>query len=166
MNETVQRAVNEQIQAEFASAYLYLSMAARFNSMNLSGFAHWLRLQWEEETQHALKFYDFLLRRGGTVDLLEIPKPDARFESPQDAFEQVLAHERHITGRIHDLYELASEERDYALQSLLQWFIDEQVEEEEQAEAILDSLRMTGGTGPALFFLDRELGQRRPDSGA
>ena len=161
----IEKAINEQIQAEFQSAYLYLAMSAQFNEMGLAGFAHWLRLQWEEETEHALKLYDFLISRDGSITLGKIDKPKISFESPLEAFEQVLAHEQYITGRINDLYDLATTHRDYPLQTLLHWFIDEQVEEEDSARAVIDTLRLIGDTGSNLFLLDRELGARPSEEG-
>ncbi|GIV57995.1 MAG: ferritin [Rhodothermaceae bacterium] len=165
MKKKVQDAINDQIKAEFESAYLYLAMSARFEALNLRGFAHWMRMQWQEEIQHALKFFDFMIRRGGTPELQALAKPEATFDTPKEAFEEVLAHERYITGRIHELYELARKEHDYALQTLLHWFIDEQVEEEEVAQEILDSLQLVEGDGPGLFMLDRELGARQAGDG-
>ena len=133
MTQTIQDAINDQIRAEFESAYFYLALSARMEEFNLKGFAHWLRLQWEEETQHALKFYDFLLHRDGVVELQALAQPDIQINTPLEAFELVLENEQDVTRRIHDLYALAVEERDYAFQTLLQWFIDEQVEEEKSA---------------------------------
>lgn len=163
VNKSVEKAINDQIQAEFESAYIYLAMSAKFNELGLSGFAHWLRLQWEEETAHALKFYEFLLSRDGHVELKSINQPEVNFSTPLEAFEQVLAHEQYITGRIHELYDLATTNRDYPLQTLLHWFIDEQVEEEDSARAVIDTLRLIGDSGSNLFLLDRELGARQPD---
>lgn len=163
VHESVEKAINEQIQAEFQSAYLYLGMSAKFNEMGLAGFAHWLRLQWEEETAHALKFYDFLISRDGSIVLGKLDSPKIAFDSPLGAFEQVLAHEQYITGRINDLYDLATKHRDYPLQTLLHWFIDEQVEEEDSARAVIDTLRLIGDTGSNLFLLDRELGARQAE---
>jgi len=157
-------AVNKQIQAEFQSAYIYLAMSARFEDMKMSGAANWMRIQWQEETAHAMKLYDHLIRRGQTPVLQTIDAPSVTFDSALDAFEQVLAHEQHVTKLIHELYEVAIEEKDYALQTLLHWFIDEQVEEEENAEAIIDSLRLAGQSGQGLFLVDRELGQRAPEA--
>lgn len=165
MKDLIQNAVNDQIQAEFESAYLYLGMSARFEEMNLNGFAHWLRLQWQEETLHAMKLFDHLLHRGGHIELKALPAPRVTFETPLEAFEAVLEHERHITTRINALYDLAVTERDYPLQTLLHWFINEQVEEENSASAILDDLRLIGETGPNLFLLDRDLGSRKPEAG-
>lgn len=163
LDPVVEQALNDQIQAEFQSAYLYLAMSARFETMNLKGFAHWLQLQWQEETMHAMKFYDFLLQRNGTVELKTLEKPATPFKTPLEAFEEVLEHEQYITGRIHSLYDLATEKRDYPLQSLLHWFIDEQVEEEDAARAVIDTLRLIGDEGPNLFLLDRELGARQAE---
>ena len=163
MTQTIQDAINDQIQAEFESSYFYLALAARMEELNLKGFAHWLRLQWEEETQHALKFYNFLLHRDGVVELKALSQPDVQVSTPLEAFELVLESEQHITHRIHDLYALAIEERDYAFQTLLQWFIDEQVEEEEAARDIIDDLRLIGDSGASLFLLDREMSQRQPE---
>ena len=163
VKDEVEKAINEQIQAEFQSAYLYLAMSARFDEMGLNGFAHWLRLQWEEETEHALKFYDFLLSRDGTIELFALDKPEITFETPLEAFEQVLHHEQYITGRIHELYDLATRSRDYPLQTLLNWFVDEQVEEEDSVRAVIDTLRLIGDSGSNLFLLDRELGARQPE---
>lgn len=163
LDPVVEQALNDQIQAEFQSAYLYLAMSARFETMNLKGFAHWLQLQWQEETMHAMKFYDFLLQRNGTVELKTLEKPETPFKTPLEAFEEVLEHEQYITGRIHQLYDLATEKRDYPLQSLLHWFIDEQVEEEDAARAVIDTLHLIGDEGPNLFLLDRELGARQAE---
>ncbi|MDA0683853.1 MAG: ferritin [Bacteroidetes bacterium] len=164
MNKRTLDAVNNQIQAEFQSAYIYLSMSAIFEDMKMSGAANWMRIQWQEETAHAMKLFDHLIRRGQAPDLQSITAPDVTFESALDAFEQVLEHERHVTRLIHSLYEVAVEEKDYALQTLLHWYIDEQVEEEENAEAIIDSLRLAGSSGQGLFMVDRELGLRTPEA--
>lgn len=160
IKKKVQDEVNDQIQAEFQSAWLYLAFAAWFESKNLNGFAHWMRIQWQEEQEHAMKFYNHLLRRGGEVELKNLEKPDVSAESVTEVFEKVLEHERYITKSIHSLYDLAKEEDDYPLQTLLHWFIDEQVEEEENAVSILESLKMIGEEGTSLYVLDRELGKR------
>lgn len=166
MKPNVQEAINDQIQAEFQSAYLYLAMSAYMEEQNLKGLAHWLRLQWEEETLHAIKFLDFVLQRGGSVALKTLDQPAQTFGTPLDVFEDVLKHEQYITGRIHDLYDLAVKERDYPLQTLLHWYIDEQVEEEDNANEIIQKLRLIGDSGPNLFMLDQELGQRQPEAEA
>lgn len=156
----LQQAFNEQINHEFASAYLYLSMAAYAQSKTLPGFAHWLELQYREETGHAMKLYKFVNERGGRVELLPIPQPAADFTSPAHLFEEVLNHERKITALIHRLYEMALEEKDYAAQVLLHHFIEEQVEEEATAAEILETIRMAGEKGHALIMMDRQLARR------
>lgn len=152
--------INDQIQAEFESAYLYLAFAAWFDANNLGGFSHWMRMQWQEEIDHGMKFYDHVLRRDGDIELKALSKPKVDIKNAQHAFEQVLKHEQYITGRIHKLYDLAKKENDYPLQTLLHWFIDEQVEEEENAMEILDKLKLIGDHGPNLFLLDQEMAQR------
>lgn len=158
----IQSAINDQIQKELESAYIYLSMAAYFDSINLPGFAHWMKLQFQEEQAHALKFYDYIYDRGSQVVLQAIGQPPIEFQSPLDAFEKTLAHERKITGHINDLYALAVEEKDYPSQFLLQWFVEEQVEEEKNAADIVDVLKKIDDSHHALIMLDRELGQRQP----
>lgn len=160
IKQKIQDEINEQIQAEFQSGWLYLQFSAWFENKNLEGFAHWMKMQWQEEQEHGMKFYDHLLRRGGEVELQEIVKPKVSADSVIGIFEKVLDHERYITKRIHSLYDLAKEEDDYPLQTLLHWFIDEQVEEEENAESILERLEMIGGEGTSLYILDRELMKR------
>lgn len=160
IKKKIQEEINDQIQAEFHSAYLYLGFSAWFESQNLSGFANWMKVQWEEEIEHGMKFYIHLLRRGGEVELKTLEAPEVKLASAKDAFEQALEHERYITKRIHKLYDLAREEDDYPLQTLLHWFIDEQVEEEENASEILERLKMIGDQAPALLMVDRELAQR------
>lgn len=163
MKDSVQSAINDQIQAEFQSAYIYLAMSARFEELNFKGAAQWMRLQWQEELAHGLKLFDFLMRRGGSPVLQQLDTPTVTFDTPIDAFEQSLAHEQYVTRLIHELYELAVAEKDYSLQTLLHWFIDEQVEEEEAAEEIIQSLKLAGATGEGLFLIDRELGQRQAE---
>ena len=153
-------AMNEQIKEEMASAYIYLSMAAYCESLNLSGFASWMQAQSNEELEHAMKFYGHITERGGRVVFEALEQPPVEFGGPVDVFEKTLAHEKYITGRIHDLFTLATEEKDYASLGLLQWFVDEQVEEESTAGEILDTLKMIGDKGQALYMLDRQLGAR------
>jgi ferritin len=160
LNKKLESAINDQIQRELASAYIYLSMAAYFEANTLPGFANWMRIQFHEEQAHAFKLFDFVYDRGGTVKLQPIEGPPTEFESPIDVFTQTLAHEQKVTGHINDLYAWAVEERDYPSQILLQWFIDEQVEEEKNAGDILDLLKMTDGNPHALLMLDREYGAR------
>ena len=162
LSSKVQDAMNDQIQRELESAYIYLSMAAYFDTANLPGFAHWMKVQFQEEQAHAFKFYDFVNDRGGQVLLQAIGQPPVKFQSPLDAFEKALAHEEKITGHINDLYALATEEKDIASQNLLQWFVEEQVEEEKNAGDIVDMLKKIGDNYHALIMLDRELGQRQP----
>ena len=163
MKQIVIDAVNRQIREELQSSYAYLAMSARFEERKLPGAANWMRNQSREEVIHAMKFFDFLIRRGATPELQALEAPVSEFKSILEAFEQALAAEQHITKCIHDLYDLAQAERDYPLQTLLHWFIDEQVEEEEAAEGIIDSIRLAGETGEALFMIDRELGLRQPE---
>lgn len=163
VKKKIQEAVNSQIQAEFQSAYQYLAYSAYFEEKNLSGFAHWMQVQWQEEIDHGMKFYNHLIRRDGSVDLQTIDKPKIKAESPVEVFESVLQQERYITERIHELYDLAEKEHDYPLKTLLHWFIDEQVEEEEMATEILEQLRLIGDDGPNIYLLDKELGQRQPE---
>lgn len=160
LKERVENALNEQIQRELASAYLYLSMVAYFDEANLPGFAHWMRMQSEEERGHGMRLFDHVLERGGQPRLQAIEQPPAEFDSPFDAVEQALDHERKITEFIHELYALAVEEQDYATQSEMQWFVEEQVEEEQSAEDLVAALRQAGDDSAALFILDRELGNR------
>lgn len=161
INQKLQDAINSQIQAEFYSAYLYLSMSAYCESQNFAGFAHWLKLQYQEETEHALKLIGYLQERGGTVELKKIDAPPAEFGSPLQVFEQTLAHEQHVTSLIHQLYEAAVAEKDYAAQIFLQWFITEQVEEEASATAVVERLRIIGDKSPgSVLYIDKELGKR------
>ncbi len=163
VKQKIQDEVNDQIQAEFHSAYIYLGFSAWFESKNLDGFAHWMKMQWEEEIEHGMKFYNHLLRRGANVKLKTLEAPDVSLNSPKEAFERALEHEQYISRRIHKLYSLAQEEEDYPLQTLLHWFIDEQVEEEEVTGNILERLKMIEGDNSALLDLDRELGQRQDE---
>lgn len=159
----IQEEVNNQIQAEFQSAYIYLGFSAWFESKNLNGFAHWMKMQWQEEIDHAMRLYNHLLRRGGKVELKTLEGPEIDVSSAKEVFEQALEHEEYITGRIHELYALAQKEKDYPLTSLLHWFIDEQVEEEDVTGEILERLKMVDGDPAALLDLDRELAQRQPE---
>lgn len=156
--------MNDQIQAELYSAYLYLSMALYCESENLKGFASWLRVQYAEETEHAMKFVGFIEERGGEVALQAIEAPPVKFGSMLKLFEEVQGHEKKITALINKLYETALEEKDYASQIFLQWFINEQVEEEANAAQIVATLKMMGDKSPgSLFYLNKELGKRGKD---
>jgi ferritin len=164
LSQKIQDAINEQIKNELYSAYLYLSMAAYAEDANLPGIAHWMRLQYQEEVMHGLKFFDYVNERGGRVTLYALDQPPSEFKSPLDVFERTLEHEQKVTGLINSLYALAVEERDYATQMMLHWFIEEQVEEESTASGILETLKMIGDNSNALLMLDRELGQRAAES--
>jgi len=160
LSKAMQDAINEQVRDELYSAYLYLSMAAYFEANSLPGFAAWMRAQSQEEVSHAMKLFDFVNERGGRVELHAIEKPPTDFESPRDVFVMTYEHEQKVTGLIHDLYEVALEETDYAAQVMLHWFIDEQVEEEDSVSQILDTLERIGDRDQGLIMLDRELGRR------
>ncbi len=160
LSKKMQDAINGQIKEEMASAYIYLSMAAYLESINLCGFAAWMEKQSQEELKHAMKFYAYVYERGGRVVFQALEQPPVEFDGPIDVFAKTLAHEQFITGRIHDLYAMAVEENDYASLSVLQWFVDEQVEEEQTAGNVLEMLKMVGDKGQGLFMLDRQLAQR------
>jgi ferritin len=160
LSETVQQAINDQINLEFASSHAYLSMSAYFETLSLMGFAHWMRKQSEEEHEHAMKFFDFVNDRGGRVVLKAIEEPQTEFASPLTTMQSVLEHERKVTASIHRLYDLAGREKDFATQSMLKWFIDEQVEEEKAADEVIQSLKLIGDDGSGLYMLDRQLAER------
>jgi ferritin len=160
MNQRVEKAFNDQINEELFSAYMYLAMAAHFKAMNLDGFAGWMRHQADEEVEHAMRLFTHINRRGGRVVLKAIGEPPLDFGSPLEAFEKALGHEQHITGTINALYEIALEEKDYPAQMEIQWFIDEQVEEEENTGGVVELLKMAGDNRGALLMLDRELAKR------
>lgn len=153
-------AFNEQINAEMYSAYLYLAMEAYFQSINLTGFANWMRAQTQEEMMHAMKIYDFVFERGGQVTLEAIDKPPFTWDSPLAAFEEVLKHEQHVTALINNLVDLAIKENDHASNIFLQWFVTEQVEEEASADAVIQRLKLTKDNASGLFMIDAQLAQR------
>ena len=161
MNKKIEKAINEQINAELYSAYMYLSMAAYFDGLGLTGFANWMKVQFEEEQFHAMKFYEFVYERGGDITLKAIDQPPVKFKSPLQAFQETLKHEKLVTSLINKLYELATKEKDYAFQSFLKWYIDEQVEEEANATEMIDKIKLAGEKGPGLFMLDKELAARK-----
>ncbi|MEX2088700.1 MAG: ferritin, partial [Bacteroidota bacterium] len=144
LSKKMQSALNQQIKRELYSAYLYLSMASHFEASNFPGFGHWMKKQYEEETGHGMKIYGYVQDRGGRVELEAIEKPPVKFKSPLEIMNQVLEHEKTVTGSIHALYELAMKENDYATQVMLQWFITEQVEEEKTVVDIIEQLKMVG----------------------
>lgn len=160
ISKKVETEINKQINAELYSAYLYLSMAAWFESKNLKGFANWMRVQYQEETAHAMKFYDYISERGGNILLKEIAAPKATWKNVIEIFSETLKHEQYVTTLINNLMNVSLAEKDHAAANFLQWFVNEQVEEEANATDILEQLKMIEGKGPALFMLDRELKQR------
>ncbi len=160
ISKKIEKALNDQINAEFFSAYLYLSMSAFLTDISLTGFANWMRAQYEEEKFHAMKMYDYVLERGGKVKLKSIDAPKHKWKNIVDVFEDVLKHEQHITSLINDLMSLSIEEKDHATVNFLQWYVDEQVEEEATVSDILAQLRLIDGKGSGLFMLDREASQR------
>lgn len=164
LSQRMQDALNKQIEHEFYSSFVYLAMSAHFESRNLPGFAKWMRMQAGEEHAHAMKIFDHILDRGGAVSVPALTAPPAKFEAPLAVFEQALHHERAVTKSIHDLYDLAVQERDYPARVFLDWFVNEQVEEEKTAELVVEQLKMIGDDRPALLMLDRELGQRKPEA--
>jgi ferritin len=167
LGKVLEDAINEQINKELYSAYLYLSMSAYCESVNLSGFANWMRVQAQEELGHAMMLFDYVNDRGGRVVLKAIDQPIPVWKSPLEMFEQVLKHERKVTGLIDQLYALAVKENDYATQMQLQWFITEQVEEEKSAGAMVEQLKLIGDQTAPLLMLDKELSTRQapPPSG-
>lgn len=160
ISQKIQDAFNEQINAETYSAYLYLSMAAYFASINLDGFATWMRVQAQEELLHAMKFFDYINERGGNVSLKPIDGPPTRWDSPIAAFQEAYRHEQKVTGLINNLVDISLQERDHASNAFLQWFVTEQVEEEASADAVVQKLKLAGDHGGGLFMIDRELGAR------
>jgi len=153
----MQEALNEQINKEFYSAYMYLAMSAYCNTLGLPGFAHWMRMQFEEESLHVKKMYDYVLDQGGTIELKAIEQPPQEYGSPLDVFEKTLEHEQYVTSLIHNLMDLAMSERDYATQTFLQWFVTEQVEEEATVNDIVAPLRMLGNDKSGLMMIDQQL---------
>lgn len=164
LNEKLQAALNEQIKHELYSAYIYLAMSAYCDGNNLSGFATWLKMQAQEEMDHGMRFYNHILERGGTVTLQAIDGPPSEFGSPLDIMEKSLAHERFITSKINELYDLSVEVQDRAAQVMLQWFVTEQMEEESAVDEIVERLKMFGQEGTALLMVDTQLGSRTPEA--
>ena len=160
LSEKMQKALNMQINKEIYSAYLYLSMAAYCESINLKGFAGWMTVQVQEELSHVQKFFNYVLERGVKVNLQPIDGPETEWDSPLVLFEHVYKHEQFVTSLINGLVKLAREEDDYATESFLKWFIDEQVEEEASASEVVEKIKLAGDRGGGLFMLDRELGAR------
>jgi len=160
ISKKMEKALNEQVNAELYSAYLYLSMEAYFKSLNLNGFANWMRVQTQEEVSHAMKIYGFINERGGRITLKAIDGPQTKWDSSLAVFKDVYKHEQKVTSLINNLVDLAIEEKDHATNTFLQWFVNEQVEEEASADQVVQQLKMMEKAPGGMFMLDRELGQR------
>ena len=160
LNKEIEAALNAQVNAEMWSAYLYLSMSAYCHEHGNSGMANWFAIQFKEEQDHAMMFFNHVIARGGRITLAPIAEVQTSWQSPLEAFENTLAHEQKVTEMINNLYALADTHKDYATQSMLRWFIDEQVEEEETAQEIIKNLRMVQDNGFGMFMIDKELGAR------
>jgi ferritin len=160
ISKNMEQALNRQANREFYSAYLYLAMSSHFESAVMKGFAKWMRIQAKEEQVHALKIFDYIIARGGKASLLDIEAPKAKWASAGKVFEEVYAHEQKVTGMINGLVDLAIKEKDHASFEMLQWFVKEQVEEEEQSGAILAQIACVGDEPGHLFWLDHQLGKR------
>ena len=160
ISKTLEKAINQQINKELYSEYLYVSVQAWFADQNLDGFANWMQVQGQEEHFHAMKFFNYLIERGGSVELLAIAKPPKTFTKPLKAFQMALEHEQFITKSINELMDLAIKEKDHASRSFLQWYVDEQVEEEASVDKVIQKLKMVGDNSQGLFMIDNELGTR------
>jgi ferritin len=162
LSQALQNGFNDQIQKEFYSSYLYLAMAAHFESVNLPGFASWMKKQADEERSHGMRLWEHMYDRGGKVELEAIEQPPAAFGRPLEVFQQVLAHEQKVTASINALYALALKEGDVAAQIFLQWFVNEQVEEEKNASELIEQLKMSGDQAFGVLFMDKHvLGERK-----
>jgi ferritin len=160
LNPKVQAAMNDQLQKELQSAYVYLAMSAWAETQSFPGIAQWLRSQWDEELAHAMKFYTFIVDRGSNVEFKSLDAPTDSYKSPLDVFETALKHEQAVTKSINTLYELVANEKDFASQAWLDWFATEQVEEEKSVAQIVEDLRRVGDDGNGLYVIDRALGAR------
>jgi ferritin len=163
ISKKIEDAFNDQINAELYSAYIYLSMSAYLNSADLNGMAHWMKVQAEEEVEHAMKFASYIVERGGRVKYKAIECPQEEWASALEVFKGAYEHERYVTRRINDLMDLSVAEKDYASQVFLQWFVSEQVEEEANADEIVKKLEMIGEGRHGIYMLDKELGGRKAD---
>lgn len=163
ISKKMQDAINVQMKNEYDNAFLYLSIASWFEQKSLKGFAHWNFIQYQEEQEHALKFYNYLIERQGEAIVDAVAKPQKDWNSVIDVFKDILAKEKETTENIYKLYEIALEEKDYTTQGFLKWYLDEQVEEEDNASTILEKLEMIGDSKSALVLLDKELGERKAD---
>ena len=160
MDQKVRDLINDQIAHEFYASHLYLAMAAQFERQNYEGFAQWMRMQSKEEDAHAMKLFDYLVERGGTIELKQIDQPPMDFGTPVETFRKALEHERKVTALINTIYEAAVQAKDYPTQIMLQWFIEEQVEEEDSTGTAVERLEMAEDNNAALMFLDAEFGKR------
>ena len=161
ISKKMEKALNEQFNREYYSNYLYLAMSAYCTSINFEGAAHWMRLQSHEETEHAMKIFDYLHHQQANVTLDAVERPAAKWKSLPYAFQKALEHEKYITKSINDLYTLAVQEKDYATQAFLQWFVNEQIEEESEAQRVVDRMAMAKDCSGTLLYLDKELGKRK-----
>ena len=162
LSNKMEKELNEQINAEMYSSYLYLSMASDLNNKALDGFSSWMKTQAQEELYHAMKLYDFVLERGGSITLDTIEAPQTEWKSPLEIFQAAYNHELLVTSLINDLVDLAIKEKDHATNNFLQWYVKEQVEEEASADEIVQKLKLIGSQGNAIFMLDKEMGARLP----
>lgn len=162
LTEKLQKALNDQLLYEFESAYIYLAMATHLDTLDLEGATHWMRMQAREEVMHAAKLHTYLSDRDAAIELQAIPAPPSRWESVRAVFEAAMAHEQKMTGRLNDLMELAQTERDHATVSLMQWYVDEQVEEESTLRHIIAKLKLVENDSGGLFMIDRDLSTRLP----
>ncbi|MGD9994125.1 MAG: ferritin [Salinivirgaceae bacterium] len=160
LTKKMETELNKQLNAEYWSAYLYLSMSAYCAEIGLAGAANWMRIQYQEEISHALKFFDYIIDRGGVVELMPIAEVPRKWDNIITIFEETLKHEQKVTALINNLMDVAIDERDHAAKSFLQWYVDEQVEEEDNVRTILDQLKLVGGAGNGLFMIDKDLSQR------
>lgn len=161
ISKEIETALNEQVNTEFYSAYLYLAMSAYCQTLGLPGCAQWMRFQYEEEIMHVTKMYDYILSQGGVIELLKVEQPPKEFGSPLEIFEQTLEHEQYVTGCINKLMGLSVDERDFATQTFLQWYVTEQVEEESNVNDIISPLRMIGDDKGGLMMIDQQLALRQ-----
>ncbi|MDE6074020.1 MAG: ferritin [Muribaculaceae bacterium] len=160
LNNKLEEALNKQINAEFWSAYLYLSMSLNFENAGLTGIANWFKIQFQEEQAHAQIFMDYVNKRGGRVELQPIDAVPTKWDTPLSAFEDTLKHEKVVTSLINNLFALAEEVRDYASRDRIMWFVTEQVEEEDSANTLIEKLRRVGNDGMGLYLIDQELATR------
>ncbi len=160
ISEKLQNEINKQINAEYWSAYFYLSMSGYLENIGLPGAANWMRIQYQEEVTHALKFFDYLIERGGKVELMPIAEVPTSWNNVMHVFDETLKHERVVTSLINNLMDIAIDERDHACKSFLQWYVDEQVEEEANAQKIIDQLKLVDAKGNGLYHIDKDLSTR------